>query len=88
MLYTNEEYEIYKKVRHALLLEDARNYVRDYLENEDDRALDVDDITEEQFEQIDFDYLVEQFEEKTDYYDPTAHVWDEIVQNYLEDYEF
>ena len=88
MTYTNEEYQVYLKVKHALLLEDARNYARDYLENSDEKCLDLDDITEEQFESIDFDELVNQFEERTDYYDPTYEVWQNIVSDYLEDYDF
>jgi hypothetical protein len=87
-MYTQEEFKIYCKVKHELLLEDARNYARDYLENSDEKCLGLDDITEEQFEAIDFEQMVADFEQHTDWFDPTADVWHGIVENYFEDYEF
>ena len=87
-MYTQEEYKTYLKVKRALLLDDARNYTQDYLENSFERELGVDDITEEQFESIDFDCMVDQFEQHTVWFDPTADVWHGIVENFFEDYEF
>lgn len=75
-MYTKEEYDIYLKVKHELLLEDARNNVMDYLENEDEM--------EDELNSYDYEYLVEQFEERYDYYDPFAEVWENIVRDYFE----
>ena len=81
-MYTYEEYETYLKVKRELLFEDAKNYSKDYIENA------IEDFTEEQFNKIDFDFLVEQFEERVDYFDPTAEAWENIVANYFENYYF
>jgi hypothetical protein len=83
-MYTSEEYKTYLKVKRALLLEDARNYTRDYLENTAEWA--EEDITEEQFESIDFESMVNDFETHVDYFDPTADIWHGIVENYFEDF--
>ena len=34
------------------------------------------------------DAIVADFEQHTDWFDPTADVWHGIVENYFEDYEF
>lgn len=81
-MFTNEEWKTYLKVKHELLLEDARNYTKNYIEMEDDKAVNIDDVTEEQFESIDFEQMVSDFEERTDYSDPTADIWESIVSNY------
>ena len=86
--YTDEEYKTYVKVKRALMLEDARDYARDYLENTLERELGLADVTEEQFESIDFGDMVDEFERRTDYFDPTADVWYDIVQSYFEDSDF
>ena len=84
-MYTTKEYDIYLKVKRELLLEDARNYVVDYLENEDERALNVDDIPEEELESYDYENLVERFEEHFDHFDPFEEVWQNIVRDYFEE---
>ena len=57
MTYTNDEYKTYLKVKHALLLEDARAFVTDYLA--DEMGCEPWDIDDEVLEKYDYEYLVE-----------------------------
>ena len=78
MTYTHEEYEIYLKVQYALLLEDARNFVADHLEvDEDDECLDG----------YDYDYLVKEFEKRQDCNLAFNDTWWATVEEYMEDFE-
>lgn len=85
-MYTNEEYKIYLKVKQELLKEDAENHLRDWIANE--KGCESYDIDDDELAAYDIDSLVSDFEQHTDYFDPTADIWQGIVQNYMEDYEF
>ena len=77
------DYEIYRKVQHEFYLEDARNFVREYLENVDDRALDVDDITEEELDGYDYEYLVSEYENRQDCNVAFNDTWHGVVRDYF-----
>lgn len=76
MAYTHEEFAIYLKVRHELLLEDAQSHVADWFANNDSP---VRDLTDE-----DYENLITEFAEHVDYTDPTYDVWGNIVNDYME----
>ena len=82
-MYTNEEYETYLKVQHEFLLEDARNFVADYLANEQD--IDPDDIDDEEIEKYDLEYLVKRYEEEQDCDVAFNDTWRNIVEEYMEE---
>ena len=82
-MYTNEEYEIYLKVQRAFLLEDARNFVADWIAYEQDR--DVDDITDEELDGYDYEYLVDQYEDCQDCNVAFNDTWQSVVSRYMED---
>ena len=85
MTYTNDEYKTYLKVKHALLLEDARAFVTDYLADEMDcEPWDIDD---EVLAKYDYDYLVEEYERKEDCDWAFNDTWKNIVSDYMEDFE-
>lgn len=82
-MFTNEEYETYLKVKHALLLEDARNYVADWIA--DERGCYASDLTDAELNEYDYEDLVSQFEEHVDRFGPFADVWQNIVNDYMEE---
>ena len=81
MAYTNAEWETYLKVQHELLLEDARNFVADYLEYHDEHEL-----SDEEFESIDFEYLVNEYEHRQDFTIPFSDTWEAVVEDYMYDF--
>lgn len=85
MEYTADEYRIYLKVKRALLYEDAKIFVTDYLAEK--MGCDPWDIKDEQLNKYDYDYLVNEFEEKEDCNMAFNDTWNEIVENYIEDFE-
>ena len=85
MKYTNDEYNVYLKVKHVLLLEDARIFVTDYLANE--MGCNPWDIEDEQLKKYDYDYLVDEFEKNEDCNMAFNDTWDEIIVKYFEDFE-
>lgn len=85
MTYTNDEYNTYLKVKHALLLEDARAFVTDYLA--DERGCEPWDIDDEVLAKYDYDYLVEEYEHKEDCNWAFNDTWKNIVADYMEDFE-
>ena len=85
MTYTNDEYKTYLKVKHALLLEDARAFVTDYLA--DKMECEPYDIDDDMLSKYDYDYLVEEYERKEDCNVAFNDTWDEIIVKYLEDFE-
>lgn len=82
-MYTAEEYKTYLKVKHALLLEDARNYVADWIA--DETGCYASELADDELDKYDYEYLVEQFEEHFDNFDPFAEVWQNIVNDYMND---
>ena len=85
MKYTNDEYNVYLKVKRALLLEDARIFVTDYLA--DKMGCEPYDIDDEQLSKYDYDYLVEEYERKDDFNWAFNDTWSNIVSDYMEDFE-
>jgi hypothetical protein len=85
MEYTADEYRIYLKVKHALLYEDAKIFVTDYLAEK--MECNPWDIEDEQLSKYDYDYLVNEFEEKEDCNMAFNDTWNEIIENYIEDFE-
>ena len=85
MEYTADEYRIYLKVKHALLYEDAKIFVTDYLAEE--MGCSPWDIEDEQLNKYDYDYLVNEFEEKEEMTSDFNDAWKSIVENYMEDFE-
>ena len=83
MSYTEEEYKTYLKVKHELLLEDARNNVADWIA--DERNCYSYDLDDEELEPYDYEYLVSQFEQHFDRLDPFADTWQNIVNDYMEE---
>ena len=75
-MYTNEEYKVYLKVKHELLLEDAKAHVSEWIAYNDSP---VGDLTDE-----DYENLITEFEEHVDDTDPTYDVWENIVNDYME----
>lgn len=77
-----EEYDIYCKVKHELLAEDARCFVADYLAERDDR--DVFDITDDELNQYDYEYLVNAYEnlEKTNV--SFNETWQTVIEDYFD----
>lgn len=76
-MYTDEEYKVYLKVKHALLLEDAKAHVEDWIANNDSY---ISDLNDEEYED-----LIAEFEERVDYHDPTYNFWECVVNDYMED---
>ena len=85
MGYTADEYRIYLKVKHALLYEDAKIFVTDYLAEE--MECNPWDIEDEQLNKYDYDYLVNEFEEKEEMTSDFNDAWKSIVENYMENFE-
>ena len=85
MAYTNEEFETYLKVQHEFLLEDARNFVADYLA--DARDVDPDDISDEDLERYDYEYLVRRYEKLEDCNVAFNDTWQYVVEEYMKDFE-
>jgi hypothetical protein len=85
MEYTADEYRIYLKVKHALLYQDAKIFVTDYLAEK--MECNPWDIEDEQLSKYDYDYLVNEFEEKEDCNMAFNDTWNEIIENYIEDFE-
>ena len=85
MGYTADEYRIYLKVKRALLYEDAKIFVTDYLAEE--MGCNPWDIEDEQLNKYNYDYLVNEFEEKEDCNVAFNDTWNEIIENYIEDFE-
>lgn len=85
MEYTADEYRIYLKVKHALLYEDAKIFITDYLAEK--MECNPWDIEDEQLSKYDYDYLVHEFEEKEDCNMAFNDTWNEIIENYIEDFE-
>ena len=81
MAYTNAEWETYLKVQRELLLEDARNFVADYLEYHDEHEL-----SDEEFESIDFEYLVNEYERRQECTIPFSDTWESVVEDYMYDF--
>lgn len=86
MAYTQEELEIYRKVRHELLKEDARYYVKDYISYE--RSIAPWDIDESELEEYDYERLASEYEEKESRDSDSNYTWQCIVNDYMEDYGY
>lgn len=84
MEYTADEYRIYLKVKHALLYEDAKIFITDYLAEK--LGCNPWGIGDEQLNKYDYDYLVNEFEEKEDCNVAFNDTWNEIIENYIEDF--
>lgn len=74
---------IYYDIRHEILKEDARNFIADYMRDEHG-VLDSADID---FSQYDIDYLVYDFEEREDPNISFNDTWDEVIRDYMYDFE-
>lgn len=68
--------DVYYKIQHDFLLEDARNYVADYLE------VDSDD---EQLDKYDYEELVRQYEDHENCDVSFNDTWWSVVEEYFED---
>ena len=75
-MYTSEEYKTYLKVKHELLLEDARNFVADHLECDED---------DEQMDKYDYEYLVSEYERREDCNVAFNDTWWSVVEEYMEE---
>ena len=79
-----EELDIFYKVQREFWEEDARNQVEDYrewAEDEDLKGINLDTI--------DWDYLVNEFEDKRDCNVPENDTWANIIEDYFKYiYEF
>lgn len=82
-MHTSKEYEIYLKVQHEILLEDARNQVIDYIE----LTLDREDWTDEELDRYDYEYLVAEYERREDCNVSFNDTWESVVSDYMEDFE-
>ena len=85
MEYTSEEYAIYRKIQHGFLLEDAKNFVMEWIMNE--RDCDEDDITDEELERYDYEYLVTRYEKLEDCNVAFNDTWQYVVEEYMKDFE-
>lgn len=85
MEYTADEYRIYLKVKHALLYEDAMNFVTEYLADKNNCF--ADELEGINWDKYDYDYLVNEFEEKEEMTSDFNDAWKSIVENYMEDFE-
>lgn len=74
---------IFREIEHAYRLEDARNFVADYLAWKHD--CDTDDITDEELDGYDYEYLVEQYEDRQDCNVAFNDTWQAVVEDYFED---
>ena len=70
------EYDVYRKVQHDFLLEDARNFVADHLECDED---------DEQMEKYDYEYLVSEYERREDCNVAFNDTWWSVVEEYMEE---
>lgn len=77
--------EIYLEVQHEYLLEDARNFVTDFLAREKD--CDPDDITDEELDKYDYEFLVEQYEHYQNCNVAFNSTWESVVADYMSDLE-
>lgn len=80
----NKKYEIYLEVKHDLLVEDARNFIIDYLIDKYDCYADELDID---WDKYDLEYLVSQFEDREDGDISFNETWRNIVADYIDDIE-
>lgn len=80
-----DSYDVYRQVQHEFLLEDAHNFVRDYIANEQDR--DPDEIDDEEIEGYDYEYLIKQYEDKQDCNVAFNDTWESVVSDYMEGLE-
>lgn len=86
MEYTKEEYEAYLKVQRYHLKEDAGYFVSEYLA--DKRGVDpIDDITLEEVEKYDLEYLVKRFEKRADANVAFNDTWRSVVREYMDECE-
>lgn len=76
-----DEWFIYLNVRRNNLLEDAHNFVRDYLAEQKD--CDPDDIPDEELDGVDYDYLIERYEYLEDCNVAFNDTWQFIVEDYF-----
>lgn len=79
-----DSYDVYRQVQHEFLLEDAHNFVRDYIANEQDR--DPEDIDDEEIEQFDLEELVALYEDRQSCDVAYNDTWQTVVEYYMEDY--
>ena len=81
--YTDEEFVIFNKLRKGFLIEDAKFHLKEFIEwvYADDELFDNFD-----YENVDYDELVYEFENKTDEYTADKDLWDEIIRRYCDDY--
>ena len=89
MAYTNEEYQVYLKVQHEMLMEDARNFVADALAYE--REIEPEDIDDDELDLFDYEELVKRYEHLEDctvaFNDTWEYVAKEAVSDYLDNLE-
>lgn len=85
MEYSNEEYQVYLKVQHALLLEDAINFVAMYIA--DMRGVASFDVDDDEIEKYDLEYLVSEYERRQDCNVSFNDTWESVVEDYMEDFE-
>ena len=79
---TNNEYSIYLKVKHELLIEDVRYFIIDYLAEK--RDCEPEDITDDELKEYDYEYLISKYEDKENYI--FNDVWNNIIGDYLEEF--
>lgn len=75
------DHDVYYRIQHDFLLEDAHIFVRDYLA--DQRDCDPDDIPDEDLDDVDYDYLVERYDKLEDCNVAFNDTWQFIVEDYF-----
>ena len=79
-----QDFEIYLKVKDELLKEDCKIYIKDYLAER--RGINPWDIDDREIKDYDYDYLIEQYKEREDGNIAPNDIWDNIIEDYIEEY--
>lgn len=85
MEYTADEYRIYLKVKHALLYEDAMNFVTEYLADKNNCY--ADELEGINWDKYNYEYLVSEFENNEDANTAFNDTWESVVNEYMENFE-
>ena len=79
-----DEEAIYRKKEREYLLEDARNHISDYLEEDEDEDYEDEDLLKKtSFLQSNIDELVDSFIDRKDCNIADNDLWQTIIQNKL-----
>lgn len=81
----DSEYRIYQKVKHELLLEEARYFVIDWLSYETERK--PIDIKDEELQKYNFEKLVAMYEVESSPDITSNDTWDNVLEKYMIDFK-